>query len=87
MTLRLLPLLALLTGAALAQSPGPTDPSGPRLEPAQAPAPAAGREQMDEQIRRGTLVDPREEVDGGVEEREAPEVEERRQQQPLEQPR
>lgn len=52
--------LALLGSLAHAESPGPTDPAGPRLDPAETPRPGTGEERMDEQIRRGTLVDPRE---------------------------
>lgn len=49
----------LSASAVLAQSPGPTDPAGPQLEP---PAPPrTGTEitepKMDEQIERGTLID------------------------------
>jgi len=55
----LLLLGTLLSASALAQSPGPTDPSGPRLEPPSPPR--TGTEMtdpaMDEQIERGTVID------------------------------
>lgn len=51
--------VALLSTLAFAQAPGPTDPSGPRLD--QPSSPRTGTEltdpAKDEQIRRGTLID------------------------------
>lgn len=90
MKIRHLPAcLVLLSASAMAETPGPTDPSGPRLDPARSPAPAMGRDKMDEQIRRGTLVDPRDEADGAgsTDPQTAPPdpgSEERRPPQPLE---
>lgn len=80
--------LVLVSASAMAETPGPTDPAGPRLDPARSPAPAIGRDKMDEQIRRGTLVDPRHDSDGtrsGDPQAAPPEQdsEERRQPQPL----
>ena len=84
--------LFLLTTHAVAESPGPTDPSGPRLDPARVPAPAVGRESMDEQIRRGTLITPHDEVEGSDSDdpdtgRPSDSDGHRRQPQPLEHPR
>ena len=93
MITRLLPsVLLAVSSLALAKSPGPTDPSGPRLDPAQVPAPAVGRESMDEQIRRGTLITPHDEVEGSDSGdpdtgRPSDSDEHRRQPQPLEHPR
>ena len=90
---RLLPsILLAFSSLALAESPGPTDPSGPRLDPAHTPAPAVGRESMDEQIRRGTLITPHDEVerpssDASDRDRPIEDVDHRRQPQPLEHPR
>ena len=93
MITRLLPsVLLAVSSLALAESPGPTDPSGPRLDPARVPAPTVGRESMDEQIRRGTLITPHDEVEGSAS--DAPDTgrpsdsdDHRRQPQPLEHPR
>lgn len=58
-------LCGLLAGPALAQSPGPTDPAGPRLEPPISPRTGTETRQpaMDEQIERGTLIDRRDLLD------------------------
>lgn len=62
-------LCGLFAGAVLAQSPGPTDPAGPRLEPPITPGTGTETRQraMDEQIERGTLIDRRDAVDGNTE--------------------
>lgn len=49
----------LAAAAASAQSPGPTDPAGPTLEPAGSPRTGTEIREpaMDEEIERGTLID------------------------------
>lgn len=57
---------SLAAASASAQSPGPTDPAGPHLEPPTSPR--IGTEitepVMDEQIERGTLMDRTDAVEG-----------------------
>jgi hypothetical protein len=56
----------LAAGTALAQSPGPTDPAGPQLEPPSPPRSGTeiNQPKMDEQIERGTLIDRKDVLEG-----------------------
>lgn len=64
-SLAVLLLGGMLAASAMAESPGPTDPSGPRLEPPSSPRSGTEntRKGMDEQIERGTLIDRKDVLD------------------------